>query len=137
MSAAVLCAALGGIAGSRQALADQAAPAAEAVPASGWLSKWHVDREHPEANSPTVKDRNADPLEFGYWLQDLVWKAERAAKSGDHALAAKLYMALATAVPDRAIALLLLACQEIRVARRASTTPLARARQDSSGTACS
>jgi hypothetical protein len=77
---------------------------APAVPEHGWLNnKWHIDDEHPEANIPSETERNADPLQFGYWLQDLAWKAEHASRTGDHAAAVKYYSALAVAVPDRAI----------------------------------
>jgi hypothetical protein len=112
-SLALICIGLGGVAGSKTALADETAPSAsaEVLPSSGWLSKWTVDRNHPEAHIPSDKDRNAEPLQFGYWLQDLIWKAEHSAKTGDHAQAVKYYVALATAVPDRAVGFTL-ACQE-------------------------
>ncbi len=74
------------------------------LPTTGWLSKWPVDDEHPENAIPSEKDRDADPLEFGYWLQDLALKAERAEKRNDHAAALRFYSAMAKAVPDRAIA---------------------------------
>jgi tetratricopeptide (TPR) repeat protein len=67
------------------------------------VSKWAVDPQSPEAAIPSEKDRNADPLQFGYWLQDVASLAERASKQGDHATAARLYVALAKAVPDRAV----------------------------------
>jgi len=75
------------------------------------MSKWPVDTEHPELGIPSEKDRNAEPLEFGYWLQDVALKGEQASKSGDHATAARLYAALGQAVPDRAVAFVKL-CQE-------------------------
>jgi tetratricopeptide (TPR) repeat protein len=68
------------------------------------LSQWPVDDAHPESSIPTEKQRNADPLQFGYWLQDLVLKANRARANGDHAAAARFFQAMATAVPDRAVA---------------------------------
>jgi hypothetical protein len=73
------------------------------VPQHGWLSKWPIDDEHPEAKIPSESERNADPLQFGYWLQDLTWKAEVASKRGDHAASARYYHAIGVAVPDRAI----------------------------------
>jgi hypothetical protein len=83
------------------------APSARAddpgVPQHGWLSKWPVDDQHPEASIPPEKERNADPLQFGYWLQDLAWKAERSSRRGDHTAAVRYYHALAVAVPDRAV----------------------------------
>ncbi|MGO8998258.1 MAG: hypothetical protein ACLQVI_33475 [Polyangiaceae bacterium] len=84
---------------------------AEEGPAPG-ISKWPVDLEHPEKGIPSEKERNADPLQFGYWLQDVVAKAEHASKSGDHLTASRLYGALAAAVPDRAIGFVKL-CEEL------------------------
>jgi tetratricopeptide (TPR) repeat protein len=72
-------------------------------PQGHWLSKWPVDDEHPEKSIPSEKDRNADPLQFGYWLQDVALKGEHASKTGDHLAAAKYYNVLALAVPERAI----------------------------------
>jgi tetratricopeptide (TPR) repeat protein len=81
------------------------------VPVGGWLSRWPIDDDHPDKGIPTEAERNADPLNFGYWLQDMAWKAERAGKHGDHAAASRFYMALAQAVPDRAVPLVK-ACEE-------------------------
>jgi tetratricopeptide (TPR) repeat protein len=74
------------------------------TPPAGWLSKWPVNDDDPVGSIPNDKDRNADPLQFGYWIQDLIAKAEHASKHGDHARSAKLWAALGVAVPDRAIA---------------------------------
>lgn len=75
-----------------------------ADPAAGaMLSKWPIDDEHPEKSIPSEKDRNADPLQFGYWLQDLAWKGEMHSKHGDHAAAVRYFAAMGLAVPDRAI----------------------------------
>jgi hypothetical protein len=73
------------------------------TPVHGWLSKWPIDEKDPEKNIPSEKDRNADPLAFGYWLQDVTWKAETYAKRGDHMNAARFYKVLGVAVPDRAV----------------------------------
>lgn len=83
----------------------------ESIPKHGWLSKWSVNDDDPADHIPSEKDRNAEPLQFGYWLQDLTWKAQHASRKGDHAAAARYYGALADAVPDRAIGFTL-ACQE-------------------------
>jgi hypothetical protein len=73
-------------------------------PKSDLGTKFHIDDEHPENTSiPSEKDRNANPLEFGYWIQDLATRADRASHKGDHLKAAKYYEVLATAVPDRAV----------------------------------
>jgi tetratricopeptide (TPR) repeat protein len=69
----------------------------------GFLSQWRVDDKAPETKIPTEKERNASPLEFGYWLQDVALKGEMSSRHGDHAAAARYYKALAIAVPDRAI----------------------------------
>jgi hypothetical protein len=90
----------------RIAEADEAAAAPHRS-----MSKWPIDTDHPELGIPSEKDRDAEPLEFGYWLQDIALKGEQASKSGDHAAAARLYVALGQAVPDRAVAFVKL-CQE-------------------------
>jgi tetratricopeptide (TPR) repeat protein len=98
--------------GLREAFAAEAPPPAapqasaapgssDLVPENGWLSRWPIDAAHPEAHIPSEAARNADPLQFGYWLQDLIWAAGHASKRGDHAQAVKYYLALATAIPDR------------------------------------
>ncbi|HSY22067.1 MAG TPA: hypothetical protein VK841_08140 [Polyangiaceae bacterium] len=69
----------------------------------GYLSRWRVDDNAPETKIPPDSERNADPLEFGYWLQDVALKAERASHRGDHPTAARFYKTLAIAVPDRAV----------------------------------
>jgi tetratricopeptide (TPR) repeat protein len=69
------------------------------------LSKWPVDDNDPESSVPTEAQRNAEPLEAGYWLQDLTYKAGRAVKRGDHEQAAKYYKAMYKMVPNRAISL--------------------------------
>jgi hypothetical protein len=68
------------------------------------LTKLPLDDNDPESTVPTPETQNKDPLEFGYWLQDVTMKAEVYAKHQDHAAAIKYYRALARAVPDRAIA---------------------------------
>lgn len=80
-------------------------------PVRGWLSKIPIDDEHPDQSMPSAKERDGDPLEFGYWLQDIALKAELATKRGDHPAAARFYAALAQAVPDRAVSFVKL-CDE-------------------------
>lgn len=72
--------------------------------ASHHLGKWPVDDTNPEQHIPSVRERNAEPMQFGYWLQDLTAKASIASRRGDHAASAKFYAALASVVSDRAIA---------------------------------
>ena len=67
------------------------------------VSNWPIDDQNPESSIPTPEQRNRNPLEFGYWLQDLAFKATAASKRGDHAAAVNYYRAMATAVPDRAV----------------------------------
>ncbi len=78
---------------------------------SGPLTRFPIDVEHPEKSIPGDRERNADPLQFGYWLQDVTQDAQKAAARGDHVAAARFYEALALAVPDRAIGLVK-ACEE-------------------------
>ncbi len=82
---------------------SNAAGAQEPRPSGNWLGNRPVDDRNPDSNIPTEAERNADPLQFGYWLQDVALKGEHASKRGDHAAAAKFYDALAKAVPDRAV----------------------------------
>jgi tetratricopeptide (TPR) repeat protein len=71
---------------------------------AGWLSHWPIDKDNPESSIPTEAQRNAEPLEFGYWLQDLALRAEHeSTKTGDHAQAVKYYLAMAIAVPEPAV----------------------------------
>jgi tetratricopeptide (TPR) repeat protein len=92
------------------ARADSSPPASvsaappEVMPAPDHLSKWPIDEANPENSIPSEKDRDAEPLQFGYWLQDVVYRAKLAVKKGDHAAALRYYRALSIAVPDRSIA---------------------------------
>jgi tetratricopeptide (TPR) repeat protein len=119
-TAAVTAALLGGCVfvspGSAQAQA--AAPPAVAVPApSGappeaaphnqqkkdghWqLSRFPINQNNPESKIPTEAERSQEPLDFGYFLQDLASEGAYAEKKGDYASAVKYWRALAKAVPD-------------------------------------
>jgi hypothetical protein len=66
-------------------------------------TKFPVNDENPVAGLPTAEQRDADPLEFGYLLQDLIARAEGAHAKQDWAGSVKYYEALARLVPDRAI----------------------------------
>lgn len=63
-------------------------------------SEFQIDHANPEVAIPSVKMRNAKPIEFGYFLQDLVSYAQAAARAGDHASEARYYRAFTKAVPD-------------------------------------
>jgi hypothetical protein len=80
-----------------------AAPNGPQEPPQERLSQWQVDVEHPEESIPTEKAREQNPLEFGYWLQDLIEKGEVSSKHNDHVASARFFKALSVAVPDRAI----------------------------------
>lgn len=67
------------------------------------LSRFKINDNDPEKSVPTAKERDGDPLQFGYHLMDLAEKAGVAAKKGDHRAAVKYFAALAKAVPDRSI----------------------------------
>jgi tetratricopeptide (TPR) repeat protein len=50
----------------------------------------------------TAADRVGNPLEFGYYLQDLLTRAEVATKQKDQARVIKYYRAVAAAIPEEA-----------------------------------
>jgi tetratricopeptide (TPR) repeat protein len=88
-------------------------PAASAAPApaasgsakaSDGISQWPVDDKDPVSSVPTEAQRNRNPLEFGYWLQDCIAKGLAASKRGDHAASVKYFTALAAAAPTRPVA---------------------------------
>src|SRR5260370_39005360 len=85
------------------ALSSSAAARETARPTGDWLSKWPVDDAGPESSGPTEQTRQKDPLQFGYWLQDVALKGDTAFKQQDYPAAVKYYRAMAKAVPDRAI----------------------------------
>jgi tetratricopeptide (TPR) repeat protein len=61
-----------------------------------------IDDNNPEAHVPTAADRTGNPLEFGYFLQDLLTRAEVAEKRKDQAGVIKYYRAVAAALPEEA-----------------------------------
>jgi tetratricopeptide (TPR) repeat protein len=87
------------------------ASAADPPAPHGGLSKFPVDDEHPDRSIPSEDERNAQPLEFGYWLQDLTAKGLNASRKGDHAASARFYEVLANVVADRAVPFVKL-CEE-------------------------
>jgi hypothetical protein len=64
---------------------------------------FRVNDENPVTSIPSLEQRTKNPLEFGYFIQDLVARAEGAFEKKDWARSVKYYEALAQAVPDRAI----------------------------------
>lgn len=68
------------------------------------VSNWTIDDQDPEKSIPTPAMAQKDPLEMGYWLMDLTYKAQQAAKRGDHEAAVRYFSAMAKAVPNRSVA---------------------------------
>src|SRR5690349_18331618 len=87
-----------------------ASPAQESAPGASqarlvpeqFSQLYKINDDNPEANVPTAKDRTANPLEFGYFLQDLLTRAEVAALRKDQAGVIKYYRAVAAAIPEEA-----------------------------------
>jgi hypothetical protein len=59
-----------------------------------------IDDADPSKHVPTVEQRNEDPLEYGYYLQDLIARAEPAFEKGDWAGAVKYFEVLGRAEPN-------------------------------------
>jgi len=78
-------------------------------------TQFHINHADPESTVPSDAEKNAKPLEFGYYLQDLIAFAMAADKAGDHLGAARYYRAFAKAVPDESIAFQKL-CQSLQKA---------------------
>jgi len=108
-SAALLVLSLGvGLARSAQAApepAGSAEPKMVEVPMKHFqLSRFPINYDNPESQIPTVAERNENPLEFGYFLQDLSAEAFKAERRSDYRQAVKFWRASAIAVPDEAVA---------------------------------
>lgn len=79
------------------------AESTERKPKPGQLSTlFPINDSDPESSVPGPKDRDGNPLEFGYYLQDLLAKAEAATKKNDHQVAIRYYRALAASIPNQA-----------------------------------
>jgi hypothetical protein len=68
------------------------------------LSQFPINFDDPESRIPTIEQRNANALEFGYFLQDLSAEALKAERNSDFRKAVKFWRASAKAVPDEAVA---------------------------------
>ncbi|HKQ71837.1 MAG TPA: hypothetical protein VJT73_20980 [Polyangiaceae bacterium] len=68
------------------------------------LTDWEIVNSDPESKLPSPKERDEDPVTFGQYLMDMSYKAEKAAKKGDHAAAVKFFRALAKLVPEHSVA---------------------------------
>jgi tetratricopeptide (TPR) repeat protein len=67
------------------------------------LSKWHIDKRDPERSIPSSEQRDANPIEFGYFLMDVSDLAEFAIQRKNYAESVPYYKTLIKAVPDRAV----------------------------------
>lgn len=63
-------------------------------------TKWAVNDEDPASSMPSPEERNRDPMEFAYFLQDLLARAQMARDTDNWKDTVKYYEALAAAVPD-------------------------------------
>ena len=79
----------------------EAAPQPASLP---WqLSKqFPINVADPEASIPSKRQRDRNPMEFGYLLQDLLEGAELARNDGDYYGVIRYYRAVVKAVPERA-----------------------------------
>lgn len=66
-------------------------------------TKWKVNDADPKSSIPSMAERNADPIEFAYFLQDMAARAERNFRGGNWLEAIKYYEALGHAVPEASI----------------------------------
>jgi hypothetical protein len=102
MSTAVVAHAAGNPARETSSAASDA-ESTECKPKPGQLSTlFPINDSDPESSVPGPKDRDGNPLEFGYYLQDLLAKADAATKRNDHQVAIRYYRALAASIPTQA-----------------------------------
>jgi len=80
--------------------AAQAVPQ-KLAPEDQLSSKFRLDDNDPESSVPSTKEKNANPLEFGYFLQDLLVQAEGAKAAKDYAGLVRYQRALVKAAPER------------------------------------
>jgi hypothetical protein len=66
-------------------------------------TNYRVDDENPIRSIPTPEQRDADPIEFGYFIQDLIARAEGAFEKKEWERSVKYYEALARAIPEAAV----------------------------------
>lgn len=79
------------------------ASSASAVRPGDLSTKFPIDDDQPLASVPSMEARDADPLEFGYWLQDVISRAELPFQQRQWAEAVKYYEVLVKAVPESTI----------------------------------
>jgi hypothetical protein len=66
-------------------------------------TRYTVDDEKPIESIPTPEQRDADPLEFGYFIQDLIARAEGAFEKKEWERSVRYYEALARTIPEAAV----------------------------------
>ena len=76
-------------------------------PSAEWtyygLSKWHIDKRNLEGSIPSPQQRDANPIEFGYFLMDVSDLAEFAIKRKNYAESIPYFKTLIKAVPGKAV----------------------------------
>ena len=102
--AAILLATVVALSISTEARSESAGTETQAPSGTGrMLSEWPVDDTDPESSVPSDRKKEHNPLQFGYWLMDLTYKADLATKRSDYQASIKYYKALVKAVPDRSV----------------------------------
>jgi len=94
-----------------------ASPGRPPKPTPEEIEKWRIDDANPESNVPSDGMKNRNPIQFGYWLQEVISRGLGASKRGDHEQAVKYFKALVLAVPDGATAYSRM-CEEYEVLGR-------------------
>jgi len=84
--------------------------ASVAAAAPGDTSQFPINEDDPSASIPSEEARNAAPLEFGNYLQDMYTRAQTAFEAKEWQKSAKYFEALALTLPDRAFSFNML-CQ--------------------------
>ena len=74
------------------------------TPPKGDLSEYKIDDADPLGSLPKDDVLYKNPLQLGYLIQDLLDKADHAAKAGDHAAEARYYRALTKVAPGESYA---------------------------------
>jgi hypothetical protein len=100
----VLAAVIGAGLGAGLMVGAGVARAEEPAPPLQQISEFKINTNHPEKGVPSTELQNQKPIQFGYYLQDMLAGAQQAEKREDHSAAAKFYEGLAKAVPSRAYA---------------------------------
>jgi tetratricopeptide (TPR) repeat protein len=93
LAAAALLLAVSAVAGAGPARADSFPTLPNGFP---------VDDADPSSNIPSEEARNRKPIQFGYFLQELLERGEKAMKAKRPLDAARYYAAVAKATPDKA-----------------------------------